>query len=295
MKKITGMIAAVPTPFYEDESINFDAFKQLIEFLIENGMHCLLIGGSTGEYSLMSKDERKSIIKTACKINAGRVKIIAGCSCARTFDTIEMVQFSESVGADAGLVLPPYYLHTSRQGIINYYKDVADSVKDFGIIIYHYPDATAVYLDPELIMELSKIMNVIAIKNTTEMDHTARLIEMAKDRNDFSVINGFENLILGTLALGGDGMMGIVHNLVPKQMVDIYNAMQANDVFKAREINNSLAALYNLMEEEPYPGPIKAALEIMGIHAGNPRKPIVPASTDMKRRLESEMKKIGII
>ncbi len=295
MKKLIGMIAAVPTPFYEDESINFDAFKQVLEYIIKNGMHCLLIGGSTGEYSLMSMEERKSLIEAACKINGGRVKIIAGCGCHRTADTIEMVQFAESVGADFGLILPPYYMQTTRQGIIDYYNNVADSVKDLGVVIYHYPAATAVSLDPELIMEISKHKNIIGIKNTDEMDHTAKLIEMARGRDDFSIINGYENLTLGTLALGGDGLMGIIESLVPKQMIDIYNAMQANDVDRAREINNSVAVLYNMMEEEPCPAPLKAAFEIMGIAVGKPRKPLTPASEDMKKRLHTELKKIGII
>jgi len=186
-------------------------------------------------------------------------------------------------------------MQTTRQGIIDYYNDVANSVKDLGIVIYHYPEATSVYLDPELISEISKHRNIIGIKNTAEMDHTAKLIEMFRGRNDFSVVNGYENLTLGTLALGGDGLMGIIESLVPKQMVDIYNAMQDNDVAKAREINNSVAALYNMMEEEPCPAPVKAAFEIMGIAVGKPRKPLTPASEDLKKRLEVELKKIGII
>lgn len=294
MKKIRGMIAAVPTPFREDESINYDTYEQLLNYLIDNGMHWLLIGGSTGEYSLMSKDERKDIIKFACGISKGKIGIIAGCSCSRTCDTIEMVKYAESVGADAGLVLPPYYMKTSAEGIKDYYKEIAGSVEEMGIVIYHYPDATGVFLEPEFIMELAEIKNIVAVKNTAEMDHTAKLINMAKDKK-FSIINGFETIIMGTLTSGGDGTMGIVHNMVPKKMVEIYEAIENNDVVKAKNINSQLLTLYSMMEEEPYPGPLKAALNMMGFDMGVPRKPIVPASDGMRERLRVEMNKLGIL
>ncbi len=294
MYQFKGMVAAMPTPFNEDETINFDGFKQVLNHLVEGGMHAVLIGGSTGEYSLMSKEERKSIIKAACDEAKGKIGIIAGCSCSRTRDTVEMVKFAAEAGADAALVLPPYYLKTSRQGIIDYYQEISDNAS-IGIVAYHYPDATGVVLDPELILELSRIENVIGVKNTAEMEHTSKLIDMFKDDENFGVINGFEHLIMGTLATGGDGTMGIVHNLVPREMVQIYDAMQANDLKTAMEINKRLASLYTLMEEEPYPGPVKAALELMGLSGGKPRKPIVPPSEGMKEKLKEGLKAAGLI
>lgn len=294
MYKFKGMVAAIPTPFYEDEEINFEGFEKILDYLIEGGMHGVLIGGSTGEYSLMSMEERKSIIEAACKKGKGKIDIIAGCSCHRPKDTIEMIKAATASGADAALVIPPYYLHTSRQGIIDYYQELSDN-SEIGIVIYHYPSATGVYLEPELILELSKIDKVIGVKNTEEMEHTSKLIDLFKDDDSFGVINGFEHLIMGTLATGGDGTMGIVHNLVPKDMVAIYDAMQANDFEKAMEINKRLAPLYTLMEEEPYPGPVKAALDFLNLQGGKPRKPIVPPSEGMKERLRKGMVEAGIL
>jgi len=294
MYKFKGMVAAIPTTFNEDETINIDGFKKVLNHLVHGGMHGVLVGGSTGEYTLMSMEERKSIIKTACEEAKGKIEIIAGASCYRTKDTIEMARFSAKAGADAVLVIPPYYLKTSRQGIIDYYQAISDNA-DIGIVIYHYPDATGVFLDPELILELSKIKNVIGIKNTAEMEHTSKLIDMFKDDENFGVINGFEHLIIGTLATGGDGTMGIVHNLVPKEMVEIYNSIKENNLAKAIEINKRLAPLYSLMEDEPYPGPVKAALELIGLPGGKPRKPIVPPSEGMKEKLKAGLKDLGII
>src|SRR5665647_837266 len=257
-------------------------------------MHCLLIGGSTGEYSLMTMDERKSIIEFAVRLTNKRAKVIAGCSCARPKDTIELVQYSEKAGADYALVLPPYYMHTSRQGIIDYYKQVSEST-NIGIIIYHYPNATAVRLEPDLIVEIAKIKNVVAIKDTDIMANTAKLIDLTKDIDGFSVINGEEYNIMGTLAMGGAGCMGVIYNLVPREIVALYDAIMSNELEKAREINNRLMPLYGLMEEEPYPGPIKAALEIIGFPMGIPRKPIVPPSDHMKAKLKEALIKAKII
>ena len=294
MAKFKGMVAAVPTPFNEDESINFDAFEKLLEHVIGGGMHCLLIGGSTGEYSLLSVPERKSLIEAAVKITKKRTKILAGCSNHRPCDVIDMAQFSAEVGADMALVLPPYYMKTSRQGLIDYFTEIAEK-SPIGIMIYHYPLNTGVYLEPELIVELGRIKNIVAVKNTDEMDHTAKLIALSRDMDDFSIINGYENLIMGTLALGGEGTMGLVHNLAPKHMVDIFNAMASGDLATAQKINATLAPLYNMMESEPYPGPLKAALSMMGIPMGVPRKPIVPPSEEMKANLRKAMMEIGIL
>ena len=198
MYKFKGMIAAMPTPFNTDETVNFDGFKNVLNHLVDNGMHGVLIGGSTGEYSLMSMEERKSIIKAACDEAKGKIDIIAGCSCHRPKDTIEMLQYAAEVGADAGLVLPPYYLQTSRQGIIDYFRELSDNA-GISIVIYHYPTATGVYLDPELVLELSKIEKVIGVKNTAEMEHTSKLIDLFKEDENFGIINGFEHIIMGTL------------------------------------------------------------------------------------------------
>jgi 4-hydroxy-tetrahydrodipicolinate synthase len=294
MKKLKGMIAAQPTPFKADESIDFEGVSTLLEHLIKAKMSAVLIGGSTGEYSLMSVDERKALISHACKVAGGRIDLIAGASTSRPDSTKDLIKHAKEAGADFALVIPPYYLQTSEQGIIDYYKEVAEDA-GIGIVIYHYPAATCVTLSPELILELSKIENVVSIKDTDDMEHTSKLINLFKDNDDFTVINGSEHIIMGVLSAGGDGTMGIVHNLVPEMMMEIYNSFQANDVVRAREINYKLLSIYSLMEEEPYPGPVKAALEMLGLPGGIPRRPIVPPSEGMKAKLREELKKLGLL
>ncbi|MDW8569125.1 dihydrodipicolinate synthase family protein [Staphylococcus shinii] len=194
MYKPYGMIAALPTPMLENGDIDYNSFGNLIEHVIAGGLQGVLVGGSTGEYSLMTTEERKQIIEfVTLKVN-NRVQVMAGTGCHRTSDTIELTQFAESVGVDSALVINPYYMVTSDEGIVEHYKNVAESTS-VGIVIYHYPEATGVELAPEIIHEISKIDGVVGIKNTADGVHTSKVLDLVKDDPDFALLNGFEDLI----------------------------------------------------------------------------------------------------
>lgn len=150
MYKPTGMIPAMPTPFNEDGSINFSAYQGLINHLVDGGVHCLLAGGSTGEYSLMSLEERKSLLKAAVEYAGGRVPVMAGTSAHREEETLELTKYAAEVGADCALVVTPYYMTTSEEGMKAYYKKLAAEA-GIGIVIYHYPAATNVELSLNLL------------------------------------------------------------------------------------------------------------------------------------------------
>ena len=286
MYKPFGMIPALPTPMNEDNSIDFNGLKQLIDRAIEGGMNCLLVGGSTGEYSLMSMEERKEVIKFVCETAKGRLPVMAGTGCHRTEDTIQLTQYAAEVGADCALVINPYYMQTSRQGIIDHYKSVAEN-SDIGIVIYHYPDVTNVELDPELIYEISQIDGIVGIKNTADGQHTSKLIALTKDNPNFAVLTGFEHLILPTLALGGHGAIGVVHNLAPKKIAKLYDLIvNENNLKEATKLNQQLLELYNAIEEETIPGTVKAGLEVLGLPGGKSRLPLVPASEEFKSTIK---------
>ncbi|WP_339237834.1 dihydrodipicolinate synthase family protein [Oceanobacillus sp. FSL W7-1281] len=180
MYKPTGMIPAMPTPFNEDGSINFSAYQGLINHLVDGGVHCLLAGGSTGEYSLMSLEERKSLLKAAVEYAGGRVPVMAGTSAHREEETLELTKYAAEVGADCALVVTPYYMTTSEEGMKAYYKKLAAEA-GIGIVIYHYPAATNVELSPEFIAELSEEEGIVAVKNTTDQEHTCKVIALTKD------------------------------------------------------------------------------------------------------------------
>ncbi|WP_101845085.1 4-hydroxy-tetrahydrodipicolinate synthase [Halobacillus sp. Marseille-P3879] len=293
MYKPFGIIPALPTPMKEDHSIDYKGLEQLIQHLIDSGVNCLLVGGSTGEYSLMSIEERKEVIKFVCETSKGRLPVMAGTGCHRTKDTIELTKYAAEVGADCALVINPYYMPTSRQGIIDHYKAVAEN-SSIGIVIYHYPDATGVELDPELINEISQIDGIVGIKNTADGEHTSKLIALTKNNPDFAVLTGFEHLILPTLAIGGHGAVGVAHNLAPRKIAKLYDlVVNENNLKEATKLNQDLLDLYNAIEEETIPGTVKAGLEALGLSGGSSRMPLVSASENFKSKIENILIELG--
>jgi 4-hydroxy-tetrahydrodipicolinate synthase len=297
MKRFEGMSAAMATPMKPDESLDFEATRVLVKHLIDKGLDGVLVGGSTGEYNLMSMEERKELIVHSVEAAKGTDGyVIAGASCHRTQDTIELAKFAGEAGADFVLVLPPYYLPTTTQGVYDYFKAVSESTKA-GLIIYHYPAAVNVLLEPEFLVKLGRLDNIVGIKNTADMEHTAKLIALNEHYEGFKIVNGYENLFFPTIACGGDGAMGIIQNLIPAQMAEMYRLTKENDFAAAAKINEKMIPLYNIMEtdDEPCPGPVKYGLELQGLKAGNPRKPVVPVSDGMKALLEQVMKQVGAL
>jgi 4-hydroxy-tetrahydrodipicolinate synthase len=220
------------------------------------------------------------------------VPVIAGTGWYTAKDTIELTNYAADCGAEAGLVLPPYYQTTSRQGILDFYGEIAVNT-GIGIIAYNYPSATAVTLDPELCYDLALIDNIVAIKDTDDGIHTCETVALTKGIEGFSVVNGFEYLAIPSLAIGAAGAMGITHNVVPKEMVKIYDLMMNNNWKEAAELNQRLYRLNKFMESEPYPGPVKAALTMIGIDAGVVRKPLVETSDELKAKIRMELIHLG--
>ena len=288
-----GMFTALITPFNEDESINFDALRGLIDFQVESGIHGLLIGGSTGEYHTMSMEERKAVIQAACEHAAGRIPIMAGIGCSRPCDTIELGRFSAGCGAKWGLATAPYYHRTTRQGVMDYFKEVAAGC-EVGLCLYNYPSGVGFELEPEMIAELAQEPNIVALKDTADMEHTAETLAATRGR-DFAVLQGFEHLMLPCFALGGAGAFGIVHNLVPREMVELYETFMAGNWKRANELNARLTNLYQYMELEPFPGPVKVALGQMGYFGGVLRKPLTMPSQELSDKVTAELKKLGAI
>ncbi|MBO3078885.1 4-hydroxy-tetrahydrodipicolinate synthase [Mammaliicoccus sciuri] len=292
MFKPYGVIPALPTPMKEGGVIDYDGLAQLIEHVIKNGVHGVLVGGSTGEYSLMSLEERQQVIQFVCDTVDARVPVMAGTGCHSTEDTIKLTQFAEEAGVSSALVINPYYMATSDEGILNHYKAVTENSK-IGIVIYHYPDATGIELSPELIHEISQLDGIVGIKNTADGVHTSKLLNLTKDNDRFSLLTGFEDLILATLASGGVGAIGVVHNLVPDKIVKLYDLIvKENNIKEAAELNKELIPLYNLIEEEVIPGTVKAGLEAIGLPGGPSRSPLVSASPEFKEKIASKLNEL---
>ncbi|MDL2254462.1 dihydrodipicolinate synthase family protein, partial [Ruminococcaceae bacterium OttesenSCG-928-I18] len=223
-----------------------------------------------------------------------RISVVAGTGCPRAVDTIELCNYAAEVGADAALVITPHYMIMTEDMLYDYYKTVAENSK-IGVVIYHYALASGVMLQPEFVKKLSSIDNIVGLKNTEDMDHTAKVIALTADDPDFKIAIGYDSLAVANLATGGDGSMGVVHNVVPKEMEKIYAAMKNNDVKEACKLNARLQELVMLLEAEPYPGPLKVAFDLMGLPGGVPRKPIAPPSDKMRADMKACLTKLGVI
>lgn len=288
-----GILPALTTPFNEDGSIDFISNKKLINHLIESGVHGVVVGGSTGEYTLLSAEERKELIKEVIKDVNGRVPVIAGTSCHRPEDTIALTQFAADAGAQSALILTPHYLKTTREGIIDYFKEIARN-SSIGIIIYHYPAGTGVEIDAELIYELSQIDGIVGIKNTTAFTTVSQSIDATKDIPNFAVLTGYQHELLPTLAIGGDGAICVIPNLLPKEIVKMYDlVVKENDVKAAAELNKKMIGIYDIVDAIPFPGNLKAGLEALGFTGSSVRSPLVPATKETQEKIREKLSELG--
>lgn len=290
---IRGLYVPLVTPFHADESIDYEGYKKVIDYVIDGGMDGVLLGGTTGEYHMMSLEERKELIRRGCEIVNGRVKVIAGTGMTTAKATIELTNYAADCGAQWALVLPPYYHFTTEDGIYEFFKEVAEGSK-IGIIIYHTPGSTNVELSPELIRKLAQIDGIAAVKETIDETHTSDTYMATRDIPDFCVMEANEPLLLPSYAIGIDAAFSIIFNLLPREMREMYDLIfQKNDLAAARKLNEKLYPIFHMMESEPYPGPVKAGLDAIGLPGGIVRKPLVQPSDGLRASMKEELKKLG--
>lgn len=294
MYRMKGIIPAVVTPFKKDGSINKDMINELTDFYVEHQIDCLLVCGSTGEYTLMDKDERQQVIDLYLKAARGRIPIMAGTGYHSTKETIAMTKYAEAKGVDAALVITPHYLKPTEAALIEHYQKIA-AATSLPIIIYNWPGGTGINVSMNLIKELAEIDNIVGIKNTAPQEDTNTFISLTQHK-DFDVVTGWETLLLPTLACGGAGGIGVSFNVVPALSKAIYDSFVVEkDLAKAQKLHNQLVPLFNAIFSEPSPGPIKAALELIGFPVGLPRAPINDISLELKQYLKELLKEYKVI
>lgn len=291
-REFKGMFCPIVTPFKADQSIDFDALYKVIDYVIDNGIDGILMCGGTGEYHAMSLEEQKDVLKKGIAHVDGRVPVLAGCSQSTPSATIELVNYAADCGADWGMVLPPFYQCTIEEGVMDFFREIADDTK-IGIVIYNIPSATNVEITPDQVFELAKHPNIIGLKDTADFEHTCKVLAITRGMENFKVFQGMENCILPALITGADGGFAILMNLLPKQYSEMYKAALDGDWTKAAKINISMSKLYNMMEEEPFPGPVKCGMNLIGIPGGCVRKPLVEPSDKLKKAMKEELIKLG--
>ena len=294
MKKILfkGCGTAIITPF-DDNGVNFDEFKKLIEFQISEGVDALIICGTTGESSTMTLEERKQTIDFAVKTANHRVPIIAGTGGNCTQSVIEFTKWSETAGVDGALIVTPYYNKTTQSGLIAHYTAIANSTK-LPIILYSVPSRTGVNITPETCFELSKISNIVAIKEAS--GNLSQIAEIkALCRENLHVYSGNDDQIIPILSLGGLGVISVLSNVAPKYTHEMVINYLNGKIIEAQDMQLDAIYLIKALFSEVNPIPVKAALNMLGYNAGIPRLPLIEMSEKGKEKLEKELKKFELL
>lgn len=290
MKKIIfkGCGTAIATPFNEN-GVNYTEFKKLLEFQVNNGADAIIVCGTTGEASTMTDTERKETIRFAIDTINGRIPVIAGTGSNCTTSAIELSKFATNVGADGILVVTPYYNKATQNGLIEHYKAISSAVPNTSIIIYNVPSRTGVNILPATCLELSKIDNIVAIKEASgNISQVAEISSLCK--NNLNIYSGNDEQVLPILSLGGIGVISVFSNIAPKKFSTMIKDFWNGKINEATKTQLDSLELINALFCEVNPIPVKAALNLMGYDFGTPRLPLTPISHKNLEKLKIAMR-----
>lgn len=279
-----GSAVALITPFDEKKEVNYFSLKKLIEFQIACGTKAIVILGTTGEASTITHDERVKIIKFCSFQISGRVKLIVGTGANSTeqakLNSIE----AEELGADAVLVVTPYYNKCNQEGLFQHYKSISSSIK-IPVIIYNVPPRTGVNILPETVLKLSKIKNIVGIKEASgNLTQIAKLINILP--SNFSVYSGDDSLTLPIMLLGGKGVISVTANCYPELVENMCEFAIKNDFFNAKRISKYLYKINTALFLDVNPICIKYYMNLIGFNVGNVRLPLTQPSSEIQKKLK---------
>ncbi len=291
MKKVifTGCGTAIATPFNEN-GVNLNEFKKLVEFQIKEGVDAIIVCGTTGEASTMTEEEKIATIECAVKTSNGRVPIIAGTGGNNTIQAIKMSKIAQNLGVDGLLIVTPYYNKTTQAGLVEHYKTIANEVS-LPIIVYNVPGRTGLNILPSTCLELSKIDNIVAIKEASgNLSQVAEIANLCG--NNLTIYSGNDDQILPVLSLGGKGVISVLSNIEPKLTHNMVKFFMEGNIKKAIDLQLKLIPLIKALFSEVNPIPVKEALNIIGYDFGIPRLPLVKMSDNGKEKLKEEIYKL---
>jgi 4-hydroxy-tetrahydrodipicolinate synthase len=287
MKQIRGVITAMATPFDQDGRVDEAAALKLATHLLEHGSHGLVVSGSTGEAPTLTDEEALVLLGTIRREVGDDVLLVCGTGTNYTQHSIELTQGAVEAGADAALIVTPYYNKPNPAGIQAHFEAIAAAVPGFPLIAYNIPSRVVVNVPPEQLAEIAKIESVVAVKQANNDD--LRPIE------GLEILAGNDEIFLKTLEIGGAGGILVSSHLVGPQMREIWDAMEAGDVDRAREIDAGLRDVYAAMGVTTNPIPVKAALEMIGlIPSGTLRLPLVSADAEQRATVRAALESVGL-
>ena len=290
---IKGSMVALVTPFTEDGSVNFKRVRELVEWHIQEGTDAILVLGTTAETPTLTTEEEDEIVRIAIEQNAGRVPIVVGSGSNNTAKAIETSLKYEKMGADALLVISPYYNKANKQGMIQHFLAVADAVNT-PIILYNVPARTGISISYEVLEAVCKHKNIVGIKEASgDMSLVSKFSKLIDD--DFTIYSGNDDINVPLMSLGGGGVISVLANILPGVSHDMAAAALEGDFVKAREIQLKYMDLINALFIETNPIPVKEAMNMLGLEAGGYRLPLYPMEEKNRAVLKGELEKLGLL
>lgn len=290
--KLEGVVTALITPFRNGE-VDLAALAALVRAQVEAGVHGLVACGTTGESPALDEDEYASVIRTVVGAAAGRVPVLAGTGTNSTTSTVRRTRAARDLGADAALVVTPYYNRPQQEGLIAHFSRVAEE-GGLPIILYDVPSRTGVSLAVDTTIRLSRVRGIAGIKDATGNLPAARQV-ISGAAPGFVLLSGDDGLTLPLLALGGRGVVSVASNVAPGPMVAMWDAWQRGDSEEAARLDRRLAPLYAALFVESNPAPVKAAAELLRISTSEVRPPLVPASSRTREVVETALRVAGVL
>lgn len=290
---IRGSIVALITPFNEDGSVNYNKLRELVDWHIDEGTDSILALGTTAETPTLTLSEEDEIAGTVIEQAAGRVPIIVGSGSNNTMVAMEQSIKYEKMGADALLVITPYYNKTTKAGMVNHFTQIADAVHT-PIYVYNVPGRTGISLTYEALAEISKHKNIVGIKEASgDMSLVCKFSKLINE--NFNVYSGNDDINIPLMSMGGAGVISVLANVLPRETHEMAMAYLNGDVKKARDMQIKYLDFINALFIETNPVPIKEAMNLVGLDVGGYRLPLCPMADDTKAVLRNEMVKLGLL
>ncbi len=291
-----GSAVAIVTPFHDDaeQSINYDAFADILDYQIENGTDAIVVCGSTGESATMTEEEHLEACRFAIEHVAHRVPVVAGSGSNCTRTAMQLTEAVREYGADGALVLTPYYNKGTQEGVYQHFSAIAEAGKGLPIIMYNVPSRSGFNLQPETTARLVKdVPNIVGIKEASgDLSQIVKIMTLTDGNID--LYSGNDDQTVSIMAMGGLGVISVVANVAPRMMHDLCAAMECGDLAKARRLQMDTEELFECLFSEVNPIPVKKAVNLMGFAAGPMRMPLTEMSPAKAEKMAAAMKKLGI-
>lgn len=276
---------AMVTPFDNKGHIDFAKTTQLINYLIENGTESLVVAGTTGESPTLTKEEKIALFQHVVKVVNKRIPVIAGTGSNNTYASVELTKKAEQLGVDGIMVVAPYYNKPNQEGLYQHFKEIAESTT-LPVMVYNIPSRSSVNIQPETIIRLSEISNIVAVKEASG-DLNAMTKIIANTPDDFMLYSGDDGIALPVLSIGGTGVVSVASHIIGNEMQEMVSAFLNGDHARAAKLHQALLPIMVGLFKAPSPVPVKTALQLKGLNVGSVRLPLVPLTEQERNALIS--------